>query len=80
MNWHFYLHDLYDWDLQSEGRGGLVTDRQMAMLHRNGFAREYPVSGRYDIEVSWQKGERLKSNFYETVSTGMVSPNYVLIR
>ena len=34
MSWHFYLHDLYDWDLHSKGRGGLVKDRQMAMLHR----------------------------------------------
>lgn len=61
MNWHFYFRDIYDWELNNNLRGGLVTDREMAMLHRYGLAREYEMNGRHFIHVEWKKGQNLYS-------------------
>ncbi len=61
MNWHFYFRDIYDWELDNGARGGLVTDREMALLHRYGRAKEYEMNGRQFINVDWEKGQQLDS-------------------
>ena len=61
MNWHFYFRDIYDWSLTNGLRGGLVSDREMALLHRYGKAREYEMNGRQFIHVEWKDGERINS-------------------
>lgn len=61
MNWHFYFRDIYDWELDNGAGGGLVTDREMALLHRYGLAREYEMNGRQFINVDWEKGQQLNS-------------------
>lgn len=61
MNWHFYFRDIYDWELNNGLRGGLVSDREMALLHRYGIAREYEMNGRQFIRVEWKKGQRAAS-------------------
>jgi hypothetical protein len=63
MTWHFYFRDTYDWDLNgnSRKRAGFVTDREMALLHRYGKAREYEMNGRQTIHFQWGRGQRLSS-------------------
>ena len=61
MNWHFYFRDIYDWELDNGAGGGLVTDREMALLHRYGLAREYEMNGRQFISVDWEKGQQFNS-------------------
>ena len=61
MNWHFYFRDIYDWELDNGAGGGLVTDREMALLHRYGLAREYEMNGRQFINVDWNMGQQLNS-------------------
>ena len=61
MNWHFYFRDIYDWELDNGLRGGLVSDREMALLHRYGIAREYEMNGRQFIHAEWKKGQRMTS-------------------
>ena len=61
MNWHFYFRDVYDWELNNGLQGGLLSDREMALLHRYGIAREYEMNGRQFIRVEWKKGQRATS-------------------
>ena len=61
MNWHFYFRDIYDWELNNGLRGGLVSDHEMALLHRYGIAREYEMNGRQFIHAEWEKGQRAAS-------------------
>ena len=61
MNWHFYFRDIYDWELDNGLRGGLVSDREMALLHRYGIAREYEMNGKQFMHVEWKKGQRATS-------------------
>ena len=59
MNWHFYFRDIYDWELGSEMQGGLVTDGEMALLHRYGQAKEFEMNGRQFLHVEWKKGQKM---------------------
>ena len=61
MNWHFYFRDIYDWAMGTGKGGGLVTDEEMALLHRYGRAKEYEMNGRHFIHFEWQKGQRMSS-------------------
>ncbi len=58
MDWEFNLRDFYDWEVGSPLKGGLVTDGEMASLHREGWAREFPLSGVHGMAVKWKLGER----------------------
>ena len=58
-NWHFYFRDIYDWELNNGLAGGFVSDREKALLHRYGVAREFEMNGRHFIHVEWEKGQRL---------------------
>lgn len=58
MEWDFYFRDIYDWDSESNNRGGLVIDKQMAYLHRCGFAKEFEINGCQTLYIWWKKGER----------------------
>ena len=61
MNWHFYFRDIYDWTMGTGKRGGLVSDEEMALLHRYGKAKEFEMNGRHFIHFEWQKGQRMNS-------------------
>ncbi len=61
LNWSFNFRDNYDWDLNNGLKGGLVTDREMALLHRWGVAREYEMVGEQTVVISWTKGQRFGS-------------------
>lgn len=58
MVWSFNFRDVYDWALNNGLGGGLVTDREMAILHRAGRAREYEMVGEHKIVVKWKEGQR----------------------
>lgn len=58
---YYYIQDFYDWEKNSEARGGLVNDGEMYELHEAGYAREYEVLGSYNTTIVWSKGERFSS-------------------
>jgi hypothetical protein len=66
LQWSFNFRDNYDWKLNN----GLdvtvfgimiVSDREMALLHRYGVAREYEMIGEQKVVVKWKKGQRFES-------------------
>lgn len=39
----------------------IVSDREMALLHRYGVAREYEMIDEQKVVVKWKKGQRFES-------------------
>tara|TARA_R110000782_G_scaffold102483_4_gene189491 strand:+ start:8981 stop:11971 length:2991 start_codon:yes stop_codon:yes gene_type:complete len=60
MDWTFHFRDFYDWDINSPLDGGLVSDREMALLHRSPMsgAKEYRMIGSHSMSFEWKEGER----------------------
>lgn len=54
----YHMRDFYDWEEDSELKGGFVTDGEMDELHRYGLAKEYELLGECKIDVTWEEGER----------------------
>ncbi len=61
MIWEFHFRDVYDWKMDSGLRGGLVTDREMALLHRYGVAKEYEMVGVQEMRIMWTRGQRVNA-------------------
>jgi hypothetical protein len=60
MDWTFNFRDIYDWGLDDNGLGGgLVSDREMALLHRFGVAKEYEMTGSQTLHIKWKRGQRI---------------------
>ena len=48
----YYLCDFYDW-AENELRGGLVSDAEMAQLHKAGLAKEFEIFGCIELVYDW---------------------------
>jgi RHS repeat-associated protein len=59
--WSFNFRDNYDWELNNGLGGGIITDREMALLHRYGRAREYEMVGEQSNTIKWKKGQRFET-------------------
>lgn len=58
LNINYYINDCYDWEENSKKRGGLVSDGDMYLLHKGGWARSYKSIGKYSVYVEWYEGDR----------------------
>ena len=61
LDWSFNFRDNYDWSMTNNLRAGFVTDREMALLHRYGVAKEYEMVGEHRVNIVWEFGERYSS-------------------
>lgn len=63
----YNLRDNYDWHYFdhngniSDVKGGLVYDREMALLNYWGRAQAYEVTGKDTMSITWTKGQRFTS-------------------
>ena len=62
MDWHFFFRDVYDWDANDGVGGVFVSNYDMMMLHRYGLGREFRMTGRQDMHIEWQKGDRFSAS------------------
>ena len=62
--------DVYDWELDNGLGGGFVSDREMALLHRYGVAKEYEMIGSQTLHIKWSRGQRLNTG------AKLVSPQF----
>lgn len=60
MNWHYFFRDVYDWEVDENKGTGVLTDYDLAMLHRYGKSRDFNLTGRYDVTIKWSKGRYVK--------------------
>ena len=70
MDWTFNFRDVYDWELDNGLGGGFVSDREMALLHRYGVAKEYEMIGSQTLHIKWSRGQRLNTG------AKLVSPQF----
>ncbi len=63
IDWDYHMRDFYDWDPASNAGGGIVTDSEMAALHRSTIsgAQEYPIYGKANVQIEWKTGQRFYS-------------------
>ena len=59
MDWTFNFRDVYDWEMNNGLGGGCVSDREMALLHRYGAAREFEMVGSQSMSLKWKRGQRM---------------------
>jgi len=57
MTWSIHFRDMYDWRLGSTAKGGLVTDGEMAEMHRWGEMQQYWMTGSYKVRLKWPCGD-----------------------
>ena len=66
MEIKYFIDDFYDWEKDSPLKGGpIITDGEMYRLHEVGLAKQFPVEGCYEVNVTWKKGERFLTNSQE---------------
>ncbi len=66
MEIKYFIDDFYDWKEDSPLKGGpILTDGEMYRLHEVGLAKQFPVEGCYEVNVTWKKGERFLTNSQE---------------
>ena len=66
MRVNYFIDDFYDWEKGSTASGGLVTAGDMYRLHEVGLAKQYRINGRYQIEITWNRGQRFNSGVQPT--------------
>lgn len=56
----YELHDVYDWDPTITSMGNLpVSPQDMWELHHGGLAKNFKITGRNSLTITWNKGQQM---------------------